>query len=194
MDIKGIPNLSESFKSYVKHEELTGDNKYITDEFGEQEAIIVNEFFEFPPVLNIHLKRFTFDTTGTIKINDHFEFPEMIDLTEYLADESSQKNSVNIYDLYGVIVHSGSASNGHYYAFLRTPTDPQWYKFDDSKVSKETVENAINANFGDENHNYSGYILIYVRRENAKSLFENINDDSIPEHLKTYFKVKYFQK
>lgn len=189
MDVKGILNLSEAFKFYIKPDELIGDNQYNTEKFGKQDAMKGTEFLEFPPVLHIHLRRFIFDVTsltGTVKINDHFEFPETIDLTEFLAADSPQKKLSNIYDLYGVIVHSGSYSGGHYYAFLRTSTDPQWYKFNDSFVSKETVENAVYNNFGGNGRSYSGYMLIYVQREKAKTLFEPINNDSVPKHLKTF--------
>ncbi|KAK8883545.1 hypothetical protein M9Y10_042639 [Tritrichomonas musculus] len=177
------------FKAYIKQEELTGDNQYKTDNFGKQDAIMGTEFLEFPPILHIHLRRFMFDMDsfeGMIKINDRFEFPETIDLTEYLVQDSPQKSKSNIYDLYGVLVHYGGYSGGHYYAFLRTSTDPQWYKFNDSIVSKESVQKAVYDNYGSKERFYSAYMLIYVRRNDAQSLYEPISDDLVPEHLKMY--------
>lgn len=281
MEVKGIPNLLDSFKNYVKPEELTGDNKYSTEKYGKQDAIMGVEFVEFPPVLHLQLIRFTYDPTqptGMTKINDRFEFPESIDLTDFLAMDSPCRDRSNIYDLYGVLVHSGGALGGHYYAFLRTSTSPQWYKFNDSHVSKDSVENAVFDNFGnpaekeeendendDENHflknemkklssaqmgidicggrreedvnihdpeyewqrhkrevfdaehfkdikknakrgnnrrrnfyhgerYYSGYLLVYVRREDAESIFEPISDESVPDHLKAYIENKSRQQ
>ena len=66
------------------------------------------EFIEFPPVLHLQLKRFMFDYTrqnGMYKVNDQFEFPETIDLTEFLAKDSPSREKSNIYVLYGVLVH-----------------------------------------------------------------------------------------
>lgn len=198
--VKGFSNLSESLKSYISEEKLIGDNKYDTNtQYGKQDAVIDIKFIEFPPVLHILLKRFMFDVNKNkmTKLNDHFEFPETIDLTEYLADDSPQKKSSNIYDLYGVLVHSGNYSGGHYYAFLRTSIDQQWYKFNDSSVSKESVMNAVYNNFGNVGSNnrcYSGYMLIYCRREKVEMLFKPISIDSIPNHLKSNDGQEFHQK
>lgn len=197
--VKGFSKLSESLKSYISEEQLIGDNKYDTNtKYGKQDAVIDIKFIEFPPVLHILLKRFMFDFKHNkmTKINDYYEFPETMDLTEYLADDSPQKKMSNIYDLYGVLVHSGNYSGGHYYAFLRTSTDQQWYKFNDSSVSKETVMNAVYNNFGSISGSncYSGYMLIYCRREKAEMLFKPISIDSIPNHLKSNNIQEFHQK
>jgi len=39
------------------------------------------------------------------------------------------------FELYAVLVHSGNAGFGHYYAFLKNFTDAKWYKFNDEQVS-----------------------------------------------------------
>ncbi len=39
-----------------------------------------------------------------------------------------------VYKLYSVMVHSGQAYGGHYYAYIRSFEDNKWYKFDDSFV------------------------------------------------------------
>lgn len=38
----------------------------------------------------------------------------------------------NIYELYSVLIHSGGAMGGHYYAFIRNFETGKWYKFNDS--------------------------------------------------------------
>ena len=44
------------------------------------------------------------------------------------------------YRLRGIVVHSGQASGGHYYSFIRhlDPEDREyrWYKFDDGEVTE----------------------------------------------------------
>jgi ubiquitin carboxyl-terminal hydrolase 7 len=56
-----MKNLRESFRDYVKVETLEGDNKYPAEGFGPQDAKKGVIFQSFPPVLNLHLKRFEYD-------------------------------------------------------------------------------------------------------------------------------------
>ena len=146
------------------------------------------EFLSFPPVLHLQLRRFEydFDYDRNVKINDRFEFPKEINLEPFLAKEVDRSKSY-IYDLYGVLVHSGGVSYGHYYAFLRTSTDPQWYEFNDSTVSKVDEKKAIEDNFGGQQvKSFSAYFLIYVRRDDAKNIFESISESIIPQHIRDY--------
>lgn len=41
-----------------------------------------------------------------------------------------------LYELFSVMVHSGSAAGGHYYACIKSFSDDQWYSFNDQHVSK----------------------------------------------------------
>ncbi|OHT00878.1 Clan CA, family C19, ubiquitin hydrolase-like cysteine peptidase [Tritrichomonas foetus] len=184
LPISDSKSLSEAFDKYVKTEKLTGDNQYQTDEFGKQDAEMGTEFLSFPKVLHIHLGRFEFDynTLRMKKVNNRFEFPKTLDLSSYLPNSGKSL----LYDLYGVLVHSGSTYGGHYYAFLRTSTNEQWFKFNDSNVTKETEENAIDDNFGDPSKMYSAYMLVYVKRENAEEIFKPILNEEIPDHLKNF--------
>merc|ERR1719502_1978212 len=40
-----------------------------------------------------------------------------------------------LYELYAVLVHSGSASFGHYYALIKDLEHGEWYEFNDSSVT-----------------------------------------------------------
>ena len=205
MVVKGCPNLRESFKQYTASDELVGDNQYEAEGFGKQDADMGIEFIKFPTVLQLHLNRFEYDYNydRMTKINDKFEFPEEIDLSEFLAKDADHSKS-SVYELFGVLVHSGSASFGHYYAFLRPSTDKQWYEFNDSRVSKVDKDKAIEDNFGGESSTgysyggysnyygyssgkyYSAYILVYVRKNEANNVFQPIPDEAVPPHLKEY--------
>ncbi len=44
-----------------------------------------------------------------------------------------------VYELFSIMVHSGSAIGGHYYAYIKSFTDKQWYCFNDQSVSKVTM-------------------------------------------------------
>lgn len=154
LQVKDCANLQESFEKYIQKEQLVGENQYHSDEYGLQDADMGTEFTKFPSVLHLHLQRFQFnhETEQMQKINDKFEFPESIDLAPYLAPKADHSRSM-IYDLYGVLVHLGNVHSGHYYAFLRTSTKPQWYKFDDNVVSKVNSKDAIEDNFGEKSSN-----------------------------------------
>jgi len=194
MMVSGCSNLEESFEKYVETEELNGKNQYQTDQHGKQDAIMGTEFVDFPRVMQLHLRRFDydFDTNQQVKINDKFEFPEILDLTKFIP-ESEKKNIKSCkYQLHGVLVHSGSAWGGHYYAFLRTTLDKQWYEFNDSTVRKVSTEQAIDDNFGGKggwgNKTHSAYILVYVRTDAVESVFDPIPNEIVPQHLQDYMK------
>lgn len=61
LNVKGCKNLEESFKEYIAEETLEGDNKYMAEGFGLQDAKKGVIFESFPPVLHLQLKRFEFD-------------------------------------------------------------------------------------------------------------------------------------
>ena len=190
--VKDCKNLEDSLNLELEPQVLDGDNMYQTDEYGKQEAVMGQEFTDFPSVLHVHLRRFDRDLERNtcVKINDRYEFPAEIDLKKFLAPDACNTKS-QVYDLYGVLVHSGGSMCGHYYAFLRISQDPQWYRFDDQNVTKVTPEEAIQNNYGgkegDHDKTYSGYMLIYVRRSDAPAIFEPIPDSSVPQHLRNYF-------
>lgn len=45
-----------------------------------------------------------------------------------------------VYELYAVLVHSGSAGHGHYYSYIKSFEDQNWYCFNDERVSEVNVE------------------------------------------------------
>lgn len=45
------------------------------------------------------------------------------------------KQGENVYELFSILIHSGSAMGGHYYAYIKSFEDGKWYNFNDSSVS-----------------------------------------------------------
>lgn len=197
--VKDVSSLEESFEKYVEVERLCDDNQYETPNDGKQDAEMGFEFVEFPNVLHLHLRRFEYDyeLDSMNKINDRFEFPKEIDLSKFLAKNADHTKS-NIFELYGVLVHFGNVIAGHYYAYLKTSTDQQWYEFDDENVTKTTAEKAIDDNFGGKietthygyrrssQKTYSAYMLIYVRKDEAPAIYESVPNETVPKHLRDY--------
>ncbi|KAJ6869923.1 hypothetical protein NC652_035737 [Populus alba x Populus x berolinensis] len=61
LDVKGCRDVYASFDKYVEVERLEGDNKYHAEEHGLQDAKKGVLFIDFPPVLQLQLKRFEYD-------------------------------------------------------------------------------------------------------------------------------------
>lgn len=54
------------------------------------------------------------------KICNKFEYPYTLNMSDYVSPSSTQYNREDcIYELTGVIVHSGSADEGHYYSIIK---------------------------------------------------------------------------
>ncbi|KAL4777550.1 hypothetical protein BDW60DRAFT_202441 [Aspergillus nidulans var. acristatus] len=145
-DIKGKANLEESLQAYVEGEIMQGDNKYSCTSCGRHvDAVKRACLKDVPDNLIFHLKRFDFDmvTMMRSKINDEFHFPERIDMTPFTVDYLSDSNAdtqQDVFELVGVLVHSGTAESGHYYSYIRErPTANgrgTWVEFNDSDVTR----------------------------------------------------------
>ncbi|KAI1639746.1 hypothetical protein F4809DRAFT_73853 [Biscogniauxia mediterranea] len=203
LNVRGIPNLQESFKDYIQQETLDGDNKYWAgDEHKYQDARKGVIFTSYPEVLHLHLKRFEYDIQRDtmMKINDRFEFPETLDLEPYL-ERDADRSEPWIYKLHGVLVHSGDLNAGHYYAFLKPNKDGWFYKFDDDKVTKATRRETLEENFGGEYRSsliqtrtgfpkknpvmrqMNAYMLVYIRESRLDQVLTQVDKTDCPEHL-----------
>ncbi|KAF8555660.1 cysteine proteinase [Imleria badia] len=129
-----------------------------------------------PPVLLIHLKRFSVKGPFTDKIETVVDFPlKSLDLTNYMpppfppdmrknAERPTPTSAANDprlqvppykYDLYGVTNHFGSLSNGHYTAFVASPSSPTgWVYCDDSRITPIEPKEAVGR---------PAYVLYYKR-------------------------------
>ncbi|CAO3672198.1 unnamed protein product [Umbelopsis vinacea] len=201
LNVKGCNNLEESFKEYITEETLEGDNKYMAEGFGLQDAKKGVIFESFPPVLHLQLKRFEFDMMRemTVKINDRHEFPLEIDLEPYLSP-GADKSMPHKYILQGVLVHSGDLSGGHYFAFVKPTRDATWLKFDDDRVTPATLKEVLEENYGGEPQGAqalntrpnlrtmkrftNAYMLVYMRECMMDEILNDVTTADIPPHLK----------
>ena len=131
----------------------------------------------WPAVLQIQLKRFIYDGKRNIttKYNGKLTFRETLDLTSYCQavdgivaahglDPSSELN--NVYKLHSVVVHRGTVERGHYYMFVRpTCAGEEWFRCDDTSVTRTSAANAMDDNFGGGGacQRHSAYLLVYIR-------------------------------
>ncbi|KAM0937163.1 putative ubiquitinyl hydrolase 1 [Dioscorea sansibarensis] len=216
LDVKGCQDVYASFDKYVEVERLEGDNKYHAEHYGLQEAKKGVLFIDFPPVLQLQLKRFEYDfmRDAMVKINDRYEFPLQLDLDrdngKYLSPDAD-RSVRNLYMLHSVLVHSGGVHGGHYYAFIRPTLSEQWYKFDDERVTKEDLKRALDEQYGGEEElpqanpgfnntpfkftKYSNaYMLVYIRESDKDKIICNVDEKDIAEHLRIRLKKEQEEK
>ncbi|KAI0832093.1 cysteine proteinase [Trametes gibbosa] len=121
-----------------------------------------------PPVLLIHLKRFSAKGPFTDKIETTVDFPlKGLDLTNYMPpplppgvnggsqvsyDDPRCQTPPYRYDLYGVTNHFGTLSTGHYTAFIASRGG--WLYCDDSRVTSADAKDVVGK---------PAYILFYKR-------------------------------
>ncbi|XP_023157799.1 ubiquitin carboxyl-terminal hydrolase 13 isoform X3 [Zea mays] len=216
LDVKGCSDVYASFDKYVAVERLEGDNKYQSEEHGLQDAKKGMLFIDFPPVLQLQLKRFEYDFVRDtmLKINDRYEFPLQLDLDrddgKYLSPDAD-RSVRNLYTLHSVLVHSGGVHGGHYYAFIRPKLSDQWYKFEDERVTKEDMKRALEEQYGGEEelpHTNPGldtaplrftkhsnaYMLVYIRESDKDNIICDLDDEDISEHLKVRLRKEHEEK
>ncbi|KAK5664214.1 hypothetical protein OQA88_430 [Cercophora sp. LCS_1] len=184
-DIKGKNTLQESLQAYVDGEIMAGENKYKCSKCDcFVDAVKRTCLKDIPDNLIFHLKRFEFNlrTLQRSKINDHFTFPTEIDMRPYTFDHLSNENdkSEDVFELVGILVHSGTAETGHYYSYIRerpsSSEDPVWLEFNDDIVTSWDPAMMESSCFGgsdfrshfdnsgaNDGKTYSAYMLFYQR-------------------------------
>uniref|UniRef100_A0A672RUZ6 Ubiquitin carboxyl-terminal hydrolase 47 n=1 Tax=Sinocyclocheilus grahami TaxID=75366 RepID=A0A672RUZ6_SINGR len=82
------------------------------------------------------------------------------------------------FELFSVMVHSGSAAGGHYYACIKSFSDSQWYSFNDQHVSKITQDD-IRKTYGGSSGSRGYYSSAFARCVKPPYILEDF-----PEHIK----------
>lgn len=220
MTVRGVRGLQDSFDQYVSVEKMNGKNQYRTEKYGLQDAEKFVVFEHLPPVLHVHLERYAYNQyTGNIeKLHARFEFPPELDLSQYLASDSEQRPDDQHYWLHSILVHAGTSGGGHYYVYIRHPSNPdRWFKFDDTSVTPCTQFYAVNENFGNPAANEetdrtasadpadayrstgyrpsrlrkwtSAYMLVYLRKSDMAETMAPVDESALPAELLERFDV-----
>jgi ubiquitin carboxyl-terminal hydrolase 7 len=206
LNVSGNKNVQESFQDYIQVEKLVGENQYYAGEqFKLQDANKGVIFTSFPDVLHLQLKRFEYDIQRDMmmKVNARYEFPEVFDAAPFLLDDAD-KSEPWVYQLHGVLVHSGDLNTGHYYAFLKPNKDGWFYRYDDDKVTRATMREVLEENFGGEARfsaaagraplqkrtpilrQNSAYMLVYIRQSRLDKILTPVTEEDIPKHLSMF--------
>ena len=193
IEIKHKKNIYEALDSYIKGETLEGDNKYFCEQYNKKiKALKRCLIKKLPNTLILTLKRFEFDYNlmQKVKINDFFEFPKVLNMKKWTkqgvlqeGNELEDDKSFE-YELVGVLVHAGTAEAGHYYSYIkdREALNERWYEFNDTHVTPFNITNLRNECFGGEYENDEG-IMHFGDWDGSKSknayllFYEKTNPD-----------------
>ncbi|KAI5459968.1 hypothetical protein BGZ63DRAFT_262203 [Mariannaea sp. PMI_226] len=206
-DIKGKSTLEESLQAYVDGEIMEGENKYKCSTCDRHvDAVKRACLKDVPDNVIFHLKRFDFNlrTLQRSKINDYFSFPSRVNLRPYTIEYLSEPNDdgeEDIFELVGVLVHSGTAESGHYYSYIRERPSlgdrQSWVEFNDDLVTPWDPAMMESSTFGGPDHRppydangvmydktYSAYMLFYQRASSLEAEQEAMLKSNVPVPLR----------
>uniref|UniRef100_A0A665WU63 Ubiquitin carboxyl-terminal hydrolase n=1 Tax=Echeneis naucrates TaxID=173247 RepID=A0A665WU63_ECHNA len=122
-----------------------------------QQATKKLDLWSLPPVLVVHLKRFSYSRYMRDKLDSFVDFPlRDLDMSEFLINPNAGPCR---YDLIAVSNHYGGMGGGHYTAYAKNKDDGKWYNFDDSSVSPANEDQIVSK---------AGYVLFYQRQDTVK--------------------------
>ena len=167
--------LADCIECFCQPEQLDeSDTWYCSKCKDHVKGIKKLDLWYLPPVLVVHLKRFSYSRYSRDKLDTDIEFPlQQLDLSGFISrtafasskklrlSESGSSSELTspeedpVYDLYAVSNHFGGMGGGHYTAFCQMPDTKKWYDFDDSSVSEVDPK---------EVQSSAAYVLFYHRQ------------------------------
>lgn len=112
-------------------------------------------------------------------------------------DQDSYPKGPYEYELFSIMVHSGNASGGHYYAYIKSFERDQWFSFNDQNVSAITYDD-IKKTYGGSSSVHGHYSSSFASSTNAYMLMYRRIDkernakfmrvDQFPVHLQRELK------
>lgn len=98
-----------------------------------------------------------------------------------------------MYELFAIMIHSGSASGGHYYVYIKDFESGNWLSFNDqcvSPITQEDIQKSFGGNAGRFHYSSAyttstnAYMLMYRQVDPARNA-QFVSVDAFPEHIKT---------
>ena len=167
---EGPLKLERLLDEYTKKETLEA----VRNDAGRQVATTKEtRIASFPRALIIGLNRFLGNPQR--KIETPVAFHETLDLKRMRPATTATAQPCDCtYRLCGVVMHSGAATGGHYWALVRDMPDGagqgdanqagQWRRYNDSIITDNMdVDGVLKEGLGLGSHSTSAYILFYAR-------------------------------
>ena len=211
-------SLEMAILNFIKQEKLENDNQYQCGNCNKKvNALKYLKFEKLPEILFIQLGRFYYDyqTDMRQKIHDRVPFPLILNMNKYKRDydkieydaNKSEDDSFNlddseelkqqylkegkdVYELYSIVIQSGSANGGHYYAYIKSFEDGKWYNFNDMKVieiDKKEIIDVFGKTQEEPGKRYqsstTAYCLMYHRVNGKKYTIADRQKNEILENM-----------
>lgn len=144
-------SLQDCLRLFSKEERLTDNNKVFCRHCkAHRDSTKKLEIWKIPPILLVHLKRFSYEGRWKQKLQTSVDFPlDSLDLCQYVI---GPKQNLKKYSLFGVSNHYGGLDGGHYTAYCKNVLKQRWFKFDDHEVSELSTSSVRSS---------AAYILFY---------------------------------
>ena len=145
-------NIIGCIQDFCKEEQLKRENTWFckkckTNVLPKKKI----DIYYLPKILIISFKRFTKQSVNWEKNDEFIDFPiNNFNMKDLIIGPDKDHS---IYDLFAVSQHYGNTGSGHYTAVCKNGND--WYKYDDSTVSKTSPNAAISS---------AAYVLFYRRQ------------------------------
>ncbi|XP_061124978.1 ubiquitin carboxyl-terminal hydrolase 15-like isoform X2 [Syngnathus typhle] len=155
---KAYFKLKDCIELFTTKEKLGAEDPWYCPNCKQhQQATKKLDLWSLPPVLVVHLKRFSYSRYMRDKLDSLVDFPlRDLDMSEFLINPNS---GPCCYDLIAVSNHYGGMGGGHYTAYAKNTNDGKWYNFDDSSVSPVSEDQIVSK---------AGYVLFYQRQDTVK--------------------------
>ncbi|XP_060948337.1 ubiquitin carboxyl-terminal hydrolase 15-like isoform X2 [Limanda limanda] len=155
---KAFFKLKDCIELFTTKEKLGAEDPWYCPNCKEhQQATKKLDLWSLPPVLVVHLKRFSYSRYMRDKLDSLVEFPVRdLDMSEFLINPNSGPCR---YDLIAVSNHYGGMGGGHYTAYAKNKDDGKWYNFDDGSASPANDDQIVSK---------AGYVLFYQRQDTVK--------------------------
>ena len=158
LTVQGCKNIEESLKLLLEEDTFS--------------------FISLPNIFVFHLRRSIYnkEKQSNWKVCDYFEYKKVITVSNVE------------YELFQVIVHSGTPNRGHYIIYARPTKEEKWFMFNDSKVKAVSESKVFEENFGGKLPNgrmkmSSAYILIYIKKDAISSIFTKLDESKLDPSL-----------
>ena len=155
--------IQDCLRVYLEEEQLKGVNQWYCGKCKQHcDATKKTDLWILPPILIVHLKRFSCNDYGQLasKNKRPIEFPlDDWNLGSFVPRIIPQEAH---YDLYAVSNHIGSLGGGHYTAYTKSRFEDHWFDCNDAHVrpvEPQVVRDAASA----------AYVLFYNRTASSSS-------------------------
>ncbi|MEQ2205884.1 Ubiquitin carboxyl-terminal hydrolase 15, partial [Xenoophorus captivus] len=139
---KAFFKLKDCIELFTTKEKLGAEDPWYCPNCKQhQQATKKLDLWSLPPVLVVHLKRFSYSRYMRDKLDSLVDFPlRDLDMSEFLINPNAGPCR---YDLIAVSNHYGGMGGGHYTAYAKNKDDGKWYNFDDSSVSPASEDQTV---------------------------------------------------